>query len=259
MSRGYSKEDIDIMKDFGAGKEIYTLKEVARKITNDTRLNISYGAFRNLLDRRLPEFEGFCFLKQVGGKRKYGEKTVVEMKVENGELIQTSEPYKVYDIEEGETRITKEQKPKSPRIVIKDVNGNILMDNDTLTVDGLSKVIKNITDKYGTETESIRGTAQHVLNFFGYSDRIIDNVLEPEDRDAFYMLEDSGILTTEREEATIYDGRVWRIHYWLFRKDFIRELLSEKEETEQEEEITIYDEISEDVWKRCIEDEKSPA
>ena len=57
--------------------------------------------------------------------------------------------------------------------------------------------------------------AQHVLNFFGYSNRIIDNVLEPEDRDTFYMLEDAGILTTEREEITLYDGREWRIHYWL--------------------------------------------
>src|SRR2546425_10136843 len=63
--------------------------------------------------------------------------------------------------------------------------------------------------------------AQHVLNFFGYSERIIDNVLEPEDRDAFYMLEDSGILTTEREETTLYDGREWRIHYWMFRKERI--------------------------------------
>src|SRR2546428_2612620 len=63
--------------------------------------------------------------------------------------------------------------------------------------------------------------AQHVLNFFGYSERIIDNVLEPEDRDAFYMLEDSGILTTEREETTLYDGREWRIHYWMFREERI--------------------------------------
>jgi hypothetical protein len=67
--------------------------------------------------------------------------------------------------------------------------------------------------------------AHHVLNFFGYSDRIIDNVLEPEDRDAFYMLEDAGILTTEREETTLYDGREWRIHYWLFKRDEMSRLI----------------------------------
>jgi len=68
--------------------------------------------------------------------------------------------------------------------------------------------------------------AQHVLNFFGYSERIIDNILEPEDRDAFYQLEDTGILTTEREETTLYDGREWRIHYWLFRKERIFQLIN---------------------------------
>ena len=59
--------------------------------------------------------------------------------------------------------------------------------------------------------------AEHILNFFGYSDRIIDNVLHPEDRDTFYMLEDAGLMETEREETTLYDGREWRIHYWLLK------------------------------------------
>src|SRR3989304_3522729 len=79
-----------------------------------------------------------------------------------------------------------------------------------LTVDDLTRAIKNSIDRAGMKDEEARSMAQHVLNFFGYSERIIDNVLEPEDRDAFYMLEDSGILTTEREETTLYDGRGWR-------------------------------------------------
>src|SRR2546425_5368093 len=82
----------------------------------------------------------------------------------------------------------------------------------TLTVDDLTRAIKNSIDRTGMKEEEARAMAQHVLNFFGYSERIIDNVLEPEDRDAFYMLEDSGILTTEREETTLYDGREWRVH-----------------------------------------------
>ena len=124
---------------------------------------------------------------------------------------------------------------------------------ETLTVEELTKAIKNSIDKSGMETEAARAMAKHVLNFFGYSDRIIDNVLEPEDRDAFYMLEDSGLLTTEREETTLYDGREWRIHYWLFRKEKIRELVEaaeEKERIEAEEESLIYSEIPEDIWKR---------
>jgi hypothetical protein len=84
-------------------------------------------------------------------------------------------------------------------------------------------------------------------------------VLEPEDRDAFYMLEDSGLLTTEREETTLYDGREWRIHYWLFRKEKIRELVEaaeEKERMEAGEESLVYSEIPEDIWKRNGEEEE---
>ena len=129
---------------------------------------------------------------------------------------------------------------------------------ETLTVDDLTKAIKNSIDKSGMETEAAKAMAKHVLNFFGYSDRIIDNVLEPEDRDAFYMLEDSGLLTTEREETTLYDGREWRIHYWLFRKEKIRELIEaqeEKERQEAEQESLVYSEIPEDIWKRNMEED----
>jgi len=120
----------------------------------------------------------------------------------------------------------------------------------TLTVDDLTRAIKNSIDRAGMKDDEARTMAQHVLNFFGYSERIIDNVLEPEDRDAFYMLEDSGILTTEREETTLYDGREWRIHYWLFRKDRISELVSEDEGLGRAEEefSSVYDEIPADLW-----------
>ncbi len=122
----------------------------------------------------------------------------------------------------------------------------------TLTVEHLTKAIKNSIDKSGMPEEEARAMAQHVMNFFGYSERIIDNVLEPEDRDAFYMLEDAGILTTEREETTLYDGREWRIHYWMFRKERISELIYGKGKMDDglEEGATVYDEIPEDIWSR---------
>src|SRR5256886_14188634 len=103
----------------------------------------------------------------------------------------------------------------------------------TLTVDDLTRAIKNSIDRTGMKEEEARAMAQHVLNFFGYSGRIIDNVLEPEDRDAFYMLEDSGILTTERGETTLYDGREGRIHYWMFRKERIMGLVDAQKTTEE--------------------------
>ncbi|MCJ7607000.1 MAG: hypothetical protein MUO94_04040 [Thermoplasmata archaeon] len=100
--------------------------------------------------------------------------------------------------------------------------------------------------------EEARAMAQHVMNFFGYSERIIDNVLEPEDRDAFYMLEDAGILMTEREETTLYDGREWRIHYWMFRKDRIGQLITGRARLGDlpEDGMNVYDEIPDDIWTR---------
>ena len=55
--------------------------------------------------------------------------------------------------------------------------------------------------------------------FFGFYNRIIDNALEPTDRNLFYMFQDYDLLTTESEETTLWDGREWRIHYWKFKPD----------------------------------------
>src|SRR3989475_2688448 len=118
-----------------------------------------------------------------------------------------------------------------------------------LTVEDLTRAIKNSIDRAGMKEEEARAMATHVLNFFGYSERIIDNVLEPEDRDAFYMLEDSGILTTEREETTLYDGREWRRHYCMFLEE--RRSRSPAAREPKEEVApgrSVYDDVPEDFW-----------
>mgnify|MGYP006916136861 CR=1 FL=1 len=122
-----------------------------------------------------------------------------------------------------------------------------------LTVEDLTLAIKNGIDKRKSMSmDDAYDLAQSVLNFFGYSDRIIDNVLEAQDRNAFYMLEDADILTTEREETTLYDGREWRIHYWVFKRDKIEELTSrpagsgEDDEGEQD----FYKALDDEVWVR---------
>lgn len=127
----------------------------------------------------------------------------------------------------------------------------------TLTVDDLTRAIRNSIDRKGMPEDEARQMAQHVMNFFGYSERIIDNILEPEDRDAFYMLEDSGLLTTEREETTLYDGREWRIHYWLFKKEKILQLAGSGDSSGNlldEDARSVYEEVPESVWR--IEEEE---
>ena len=124
------------------------------------------------------------------------------------------------------------------------------MNEDSIvTVKDLTQAIMNSPNSKGMPERDAFDIARHVLNFFGYSDRIIDNVLEVDDRNMFYILEDATILTTEREETTLYDGREWRINYWLFRKDKIAKLISDDDSNkENEKEETIYDSIPDDAW-----------
>lgn len=121
-----------------------------------------------------------------------------------------------------------------------------------VTLEELTQAIQNSPDNKGMMEDQAYELALHVLNFFGYSDRIIDNILEPEDRDAFYMMEDAGILTTEREETTLYDGREWRIHYWLFRHDKIDKLLEEGNGADKAAPKPEFDyaDLPEDAWSR---------
>ncbi|PYB67546.1 hypothetical protein DMB44_08800 [Thermoplasma sp. Kam2015] len=122
------------------------------------------------------------------------------------------------------------------------------------TLEELSKAINaglSLQDRRMSEEEAMEA-AEHIINFFGYNDRVIDNMLEPEDRDSFYTMEDIGILQTEREETTLFDGREWRIHYWILNINKIIELANMKvdfRKKKTDEEYRIYDEIPDDYWK----------
>ncbi|MCI0497754.1 MAG: hypothetical protein L0Z54_05640 [Thermoplasmata archaeon] len=94
-----------------------------------------------------------------------------------------------------------------------------------VTIDTLTRAIQKSIPEHPFEYDEAKKLAEHMMNFFGYGNRIIDNILEPEDRDLFYMMEDSGILTTDREETTLHDGREWRIHYWTFHAEKIEGLI----------------------------------
>jgi hypothetical protein len=117
---------------------------------------------------------------------------------------------------------------------------------------------KSRSDKGPLDNDVAEEMADHVLNFFGYGERIIDNMLKTDDRDIFYMLEDLGILKTEREETTLYDGREWRINYWTLKKGYISVLTGRskgnkqtlKNLGEKADDLNVYEELPEELWKR---------
>ncbi len=106
---------------------------------------------------------------------------------------------------------------------------------DIVTYDILYTVLKKLLGQKLAEKD-IRKLTDYVINFFGYSDRIIDNILTPADRDVFYTLEELEIVKPMEEEITISKGKLWRIHYWVYRKDKIEEILNRKEDKGSEEE-----------------------
>ena len=126
---------------------------------------------------------------------------------------------------------------------------------DVITLDNLTKAIAN---RIGIDIDEAQRDAGFVLDIFGFDDRVIDNILEPEDRQLFYILEEEGILTTEREVTTLYDGREWRTHYWRLRKDTIlrysreangkRRYLIDKKQLVSVSDDDIYDTLDENMW-----------
>lgn len=119
-----------------------------------------------------------------------------------------------------------------------------------ITLEDLAMAIAARVD---IDLESALKDANFVMDLFGFEDRIIDNILEPEDRQLFYILEEEGMLLTEREETTIYDGRSWRTHYWFLNKETILKYKEEgrrkREEKKKEEDAAeIYKEIPDELW-----------
>ncbi len=131
-----------------------------------------------------------------------------------------------------------------------------------ITLNDLSKAIAN---RVGIDIEEARRDAGFVLDIFGYDNRVIDNVLDPEDRQLFYILEEEGMLTTEREETTLYDGREWRTHYWVLKKNIILQYAKDENKrvrggafTDKRQPVidisdeSIYDIEDQELWSRKI-------
>tara|TARA_B100000446_G_scaffold117094_1_gene109237 strand:- start:107 stop:520 length:414 start_codon:yes stop_codon:yes gene_type:complete len=121
-----------------------------------------------------------------------------------------------------------------------------------LTLAQLTQAIRHKVD-IDMETVVAESIAEHALGFFGFSNRIIDNALEPTDRNLFYQLQDYDLLTTESEETTLWDGREWRIHYWKFKAN-AEELarlsaVENKPEEEEDPYAGIYEDVPVSLWR----------
>ncbi len=118
-----------------------------------------------------------------------------------------------------------------------------------VTYEDLRDALRATLGPRGMGPEEVSQVAEYLLGFFGYGTEVIDNVLQPEDRDVFYMLEEEGLLSTRQEEVLVTRGKMWRIHYWVLRVDRMREALEALREPKDEYQ-DLYDSISEEMWAR---------
>src|SRR5512136_832009 len=119
-----------------------------------------------------------------------------------------------------------------------------------VTMQQVELALKKTVGKKGMSDAEIKNLADYLMSFFGYTDEVIDNRLTSEDRDVFYMLEEEGFLTTTQEEVHLKKGKLWRIHYWILKKDQILRLSRREEDRakSKDECSAVYDDISDEMW-----------
>ncbi len=129
-----------------------------------------------------------------------------------------------------------------------------------VTMQQVEKALKKTVGKKGMSDPEIKNLAEYVMSFFGYTDEVIDNKLTSEDRDVFYMLEEEGLLTTTQEEVLLKKGKLWRIHYWILKKDQIIRLAKADEAgiKEKDEAADVYERISDEEWSRHKQSGSNP-
>ena len=132
----------------------------------------------------------------------------------------------------------------------------------SMTLGDLTKAIQQAVD-LDMEDEVAQGMAEHALGIFGYYNRIIDNALEPTDRNLFYMFQDVNLLTTESEETTLWDGREWRIHYWKFKPDLRESVEAYMQRSKKTEDIDPFGDVyssgdAGQIWTRESEKVVNP-
>ena len=73
--------------------------------------------------------------------------------------------------------------------------------SDVISLETITRALNRKLTKKGIPPENIENIATYLMNFFGFDDYVIDNVLNSKDRDVFYMLEEEGLLKTESDEV----------------------------------------------------------
>jgi len=118
-----------------------------------------------------------------------------------------------------------------------------------VTMSELRAALRVTVGKRGMTEPDVDALADYVMSFFGFDSEVIDNRLDMDDRDVFYMIEEAGLLSTRQEEIHIKKGKLWRIHYWVLRTARIKELAGTRV-PKLEARGFAYDHLPSEAWER---------
>jgi len=118
-----------------------------------------------------------------------------------------------------------------------------------VTMSELRAALRVTVGKRGMSEDDIVALADYLMSFFGFDSEVIDNRLDMDDRDVFYMIEEAGLLGTRQEEIHIKKGKLWRIHYWVLRTARIKELAGTRVRREESGGFA-YDHLPAEAWAR---------
>jgi len=113
----------------------------------------------------------------------------------------------------------------------------------------LDRLTRAVGRRLAVEPAEAKSLAYRILNYFGYSDTIIDNLVDQEDRKLFYQLHDAGLLRSTWETTLLLSGKSWRIFYWQLNLEDIRKATDEVPEEAAEE--PVYDSLPADAWSHA--------
>ncbi len=140
------------------------------------------------------------------------------------------------------------------------VKANIIMDeyeevenNQILTPEILAKAIVNALKlrDYSMDYNNALEISEHILNFFGFEEQIIENVLENDDREILYFLENLGLVEFRVSTLTTYEGKEWNVSTVHLKDKKIFEFANKEIEAPREIEISeIYEKLPEEAWVR---------
>src|SRR2546422_11240568 len=112
-----------------------------------------------------------------------------------------------------------------------------------VTMESMTKALEKRLDLEAAQAKSL---AYRVLNYFGYSNAIIDNLVDQEDRKLFYQLHDAGLLRSSWETTLLLNGKSWRIFYWQLNLEDIRKATEAGPDGAAEEPLC--DSLPPEVW-----------